>query len=268
MISVAELTGASAVQSPKQAVTAPVRFSSHVTVDVIARIMGLPVDRFEALAWLVMQEEAAGVARETIAAELETGVEEVEALIESVTGLSGAEAQQLWSIGIIALRTASHLNEHTINRGWDTVEALAINKLAEQLATMRGNGDADQMLRIAAAANKAIRRSKGEGNGMKKFGDAPPSGATVTLQSGDLGTMSLTFSPAIQAQLGNPNRVIEGVASNAKKAGENSLKNLSMLGLNETRGLVDSKAEVKSEQQKISDAFDKLFEIGESLPDA
>lgn len=266
MPTISELLAATGQKSNQTQVSPRISFNTNVTVELVAKVMGIEPERLQSLAWLLIQEEAAGVARQFLADELGTGLDEVNELIESVVGVTGEEAQQIWSMGIAAIRTAGVLNDHAISKGWDTVEAIAVTKLANQLAAMPGNGDADQMLRIASTANRSLRRQKGEGgsHGSRRTNDQQGAEMSVILKSGNLGTMSLTFAPAIQEQLNNPNRVIDAVANNAKAAGEKlgggSMRNLSMLKLDETRELIEAKQVEEKKQTAISLAFDKLFE--------
>lgn len=238
-------------------------------------ILGLKAGSIGAIAWVVMQEQARGVERKDVAKSLGVTEDDLAALVDGATGLSGDESIALWGKGIVALKTAAILNDHDIGRGWDAVEAMAIDKLSNGLKSMRGNGNPMDMLAIAAAANKAVRRYNGEATGM---GQRPRAGIneslgaggiSLELQSGELGTIRLNLSPRIQQQLNDQSRVIEAVAnrqSDGTGAPGTRLKDLEMLGLQETRKIADGKPILESDLlpkgpiDQLSDFFDEMLE--------
>lgn len=224
-----------------------------MTAAKIGELMGGKV--LPPIAWALIQEEALGSTREEIAQGLGVGVGELEGVRDSVTQLEGAESEALWQQGVIALRVSRMLNEGAVTGGWDAAEAMALNKLNQSLSQMTGNGDPATMLAIAVAANKAMRRRRGEGKGMGGNGmpgrpDQSTQGASLdlTLRSGELGTLQLRLSPALQQQMAN--RTID-VTPNRPAGGA---LNLEMLKLSETRELIVEKKESKS-------ALDQRFDF-------
>lgn len=207
------------------------------------------------VSWVLIQEEANGVDRGVVAQGLGVTIQNLKALEEAATGFEGDESTECWNRGIIALKTAIVMNAGVIEHGWDSIEALAIEKLQNALSAMQSNGDADQMLRIASAANRAVRRDRGErqmtnGNGGNRVQDG--GGIDITLRSGNLGSMTLQFSPKIQEQLGRPGRVIEGIGARLEAEKNNPRQKLEMLRLDETRGLADS-SNAKLDAQALLD---------------
>lgn len=190
-------------------------FSQNVTRELAEQIMGVERGKLGSVAWLVLQEEAAGVGIEGIAATLMGGVTVADLVLlkESVTGCVGAESDEIWARGLVALTTASTLSRSLIAKGWDAAESIALDKLNQALYAMSGTGDAMQMLTIASAANKAVRRERGEGNrggvNVSVRSNNANGDTTLNLQTGNLGTMRLNISPRVQAQLTNPNRIID-----------------------------------------------------------
>lgn len=94
---------------------------------------------------VVAKNEIAGLTREAIAKLLGAGVEEVQLIQESedyrdVRLLLGVE-----SAGMLAEKDSN----------WDSIEHFALKRLAERVPQMR---DTDELLRVAAIANKAVRR--------------------------------------------------------------------------------------------------------------
>jgi hypothetical protein len=86
-------------------------------------------------------------------------------------------------------------------------------------------------LEIAQAANKAVRRHAGEGMGSRtniRVGNGNGADLDLEIKSGNLGSVRLSLSPRVRAQLETP-RTIEGdVIQKEDKQ---------MLSLDETRGL-------------------------------
>ncbi len=238
----------------------PVRFVSHITVEVVAGVMGIPAASMGGIAWLVMQEQAQGSTLVELAKDLDVSEEDLIELIESTVGKQGDEAKEIWTSGVVAIKTAARMNASKIASGWDAIESMAVDKLANNLAAMQGHGDADQMLRIAEKANKAIRRRQGEGHvNVKKLPDSNT--LSLTLPSGDLGVLQLTLSPALRNQMANPSRVIEAISANAREAAaEAAAKSpaLKKLDLQATRKLVQDST--LTEVVRTEYRFDELFE--------
>ncbi len=213
----------------------------------IAGLMGLEAKALAGIPWLVLQEDANGVERSQIAKQLGVDEETLVELVKQTLGEDDTEkANQKWQQGIVAIRAVLMSNQNTLVHGWDAIEALAVDKLARSLMEMGGNGKPSEMLAIAKTANSALRRTRGEsqrGDSRGGNGTGQPEGGsmTVDLNGGHLGSIRLTLSPRIQAQLGNPDRIIDGVAY-AVPQGKLPLQ---MLSLKETRGVVDEHVRAK-----------------------
>jgi hypothetical protein len=203
--------------------------SQYATVEQIEQVMGLAAGTISPVAWLVLQEEADGVSIEVIAERLRVDISDIETLRDRTTGLEGDDSKALWQTGIIGLRTVAIVNQQNLATGWDAIEAMAVDKAARTLSAMRGPGDLERMMALAAMANKAIRRSKGEGE--KKTGSV-----SIELNSGKLGMIRLNLSPAIQQQLSSPTRVIDAVRGKDYNT-QGKQTNLEMLNLRDTRAL-------------------------------
>ncbi len=228
--------------------------------------MGIEVGSMSPLAWVLIQHEGSGHSRGEFVERLGVAAEDVDSLIMQTVGVEVAVsdgtdegrakvyaeamrvAETKWSAGVIALKGSALGAEQRIARGWDDIEAMAIEKLGNHLVNMKTDGDAKTMLDIAKVANSATRRSKGEGtrsgnNGIGtsvvvKMGQGE-SGNEVELASGNLGSITLRLSPKIQEQLSRPERVIDAVAN--KTEGERrTTQNLEMLRLKDTRSLADA----------------------------
>lgn len=199
--------------------------------------MGLPVGAVSPLAWMVLKQEAAGAHLAILAAELGVSHDDLLALKDATTQLKGDDSETVWQRGVVALKTAAIMNAN-VGQTWDAVESMAVEKLANGLSAMKGNGNAAEMLAIATAANKAARRNRGESSGSPRTSThihvPGGSGGEVELSSGNLGRIHLRLAPAIQAQLSNPARVIDHVSK--QPAGK--INEFQMLGLNDTRKLV------------------------------
>lgn len=227
----------------------------YVTQEIVAEMMGVAAEAVGPVAWLTIQEEASGVTRKQIAKNL--GVEETDliALRDSVTGVENESSEEIWQRGVLTVKTAMLVNTTQVATGWDAVEAIAVDKLAKSLNDMKTSGDPMKMLAIATQANKALRRRNGEGPGQSGRNSTNiqvnnmNGNAELELQSGNLGTLRLNLSPKVQAQLTNPDRVIDGVVRKQTPAATGDLK---MLGLRDTRSLVVP-AEKEIERVKTRD---------------
>ena len=80
---------------------------------------------------------------------------------------------------------------------------------------------------------------------------------SIELKSGALGSMRLSLSTKIQAQLGDPNRIIDAVA-NKREGGKLPLQ---LVGLRETRALADEAAKpaIESALEEEKPVFDLSF---------
>ena len=222
--------------------------STFVSPWIVERAMDWEEGKLGAVGWLVIQEMAQGVSLESVSRGLGVDVETLVALVEGVTGKEGDAAIQEWNNAVVALKAALMANAQQVSHGWDSVEAMAVEKLGRSLSEMKTNGDPMKMLAIATQANKAIRRSTGEGQGSSvRIGVNAGKEAemAIELKAGALGSMRLSLSPRIQAQLGDPNRIIEAVAVK-RDAGKLPL---TMIGLKETRQVAD--AQILSQKSEL-----------------
>jgi hypothetical protein len=225
------------------------RISAGTLLDAekLETILSLPKGSFSAVAWLMIQEQAKGVSLSDVAKKLSCDEGDLIALRDATTGKTDDESQSVWDNGILSLRTSYAINDHHLETGWDSVEALALKKVHGQLANMQSNGDLDQMLRVAAAANKAVRRGRGEGGSRETRINVGADGAvTAELPSGNLGFIRLRLSRPVQEQLQQSERIIDG--SVRKPSITDKLR---MLSLEETRivgdsGQLDEKARMKA----------------------
>lgn len=222
------------------------------------------VDRLTGLAWLLILEEAEGVARAAVADNAKVGLQDLEELRHYVVWGTGFGADwdadktllaiqscdSIWLQGIAAVRTSAMMTQQAIGSGWDQVEAMAIDKVAAYLSEMRAVGDPLEMLEIATKANRAIRRGRGEGGGRGNggFGMAGANngnGGSETNISIPLenGTMTLNLSTRVQKQIETAHgQVIDGKV-HERLGGIHALE---MLDVKRTRELVATKEEVES----------------------
>lgn len=214
----------------------------RLNAGMIEGVMGLEKGALAGIPWLLMQEEASGEKRGEVGKRLGVDEESLNELIKGVLGEDDeALAGQKWQQGLVAIRAVLAANHNALAYGWDAIEAMAVDKLGKSLAEMGGNGKPSEMLAIAKTANSALRRTRGEnyGRGVPAGnGTGQPQGGdlTVDLNGGHLGSIRLTLSPRIQAQLGNPERIIDGVVA----GGQQAKLPLQMLSLKETRSEVDA----------------------------
>lgn len=218
---------------------------TYVTIEQIEEIMGVGKGSIVPVAWLVLQEESQGVPRSKVAEGLGVAIIDIDSLEQSVTGSAIPEvSRETWMKGVIALRTVAIVNQQAIGTGWDAIEAMAVDKIARNVASMKTPGDLEKMMNLAQIANKAVRRGQGEGKsqggGLRIGINAGSGGASVELPGGNIGMIRLTLSPAIQAQLQQPNRVIDMVANRDQTATRTA--NLEMLNLSDTRKVASDAA--------------------------
>lgn len=245
------------------------RIQSRITPEMAESIMEIPAGSVQAVAWLVLQAEADGLSVGDIATNLSVTIEQIQSLKEATTGMQGEDCEQCWMKGIVAIRTSQQLNHHSIAAGWDSLEAMALEKLNNSMHAMQSNGDPDKMLAIAVAANKAQRRNRGEANGPSRNTPTLARGndsgrIDLELSGGNVGSIRLSLSPKIQEQLATPGRVIDGVANNAAKA-RKLTDSLQMLKLGETRELIEGTAQPKTHTAESLDPRPKQFDTS-NLP--
>lgn len=210
-----------------------IQIGSMLTANQLCELIGLPAGSFSPMAWLVLQEMAAGTPTKTIAASLDITEDDLITLRDGATKLTDTESQDLWLQAILTIKTAARLNQQTVHAGWDAIEAIALKKAHGALMATQSNGDLDQMMRIAGQANKAMRRSQGEGGkagGTSIRVNAGTGDIEAELSSGNLGFIRLRVSPAVAAQLQSPDRVIDGKINRPS-----ILKNMEMVSLEDIR---------------------------------
>lgn len=220
--------------------------AQYVTPELVEELLGVGKGSLGSIGWLVIQEQATGTSRAAIAKALGCSEAELLALRDDILQATGEEAESRWLQGVMAVQTANRIQVIQAENGWDALEAMAIDKLGRSLNQMTTNGDPEIMLRIAQTSNKAIRRRRGEGPGTRGAGvtSVTVNGGMgtdnfgVELKSGHLGTLKLNISPRVQAQLANPERVIDGVAKPVEPVAAGRQDDLQMLSLNDTRQLV------------------------------
>lgn len=205
-------------------------------------LLGMQAGSMTQVAWIAVQQLAQGIPVDVLAVSLGVEAPELEEHLEDVFSDP--------AIAVNMLKASAITNQNMLATGWDAIEAQAVGKLARSLQDMKTNGKPMEMLQIATQANKAIRRVSGE-NGSRRA-DAG-GGASIQLNAGDIGTMTLTLSSATSKQLQETaqNRVINGRPS-AKASG--TLQKLQMLSLSETRELVQEEKE-----HELADVSDFLI---------
>lgn len=243
------------------------RLSAAISPRDLESMLGWTEGILDGIAWMLLLEESQGITRGMIAKHLKVEEEQLAEVVCAVTQLEGEAAEGAWQQALLILKTSHTLNKKATSLGWDSIEAIAVEKLSRSLAQMASNGDAMQMLEIATKANKAIRRADGESGSVGRGpGATVPVGAggvDLTLSAGNLGVLHLQLSPRIQEQLAQPSKVIDGIAN--RMSGEaTETSQLKMLTLKDTRELVQSEAEKsaleKNESMEIDvDSFEELL---------
>lgn len=237
-------------------------------------------DRLAGLSWLMILEEAGGVTRAEVAQQAGVSLLDLEELRYFVVrdkgfaaGWGDEETQaaitacdSIWLQGIAAVRTSALMTQQAIGQGWDQVEAIAVDKVATYLSEMTAHGDPIEMLEIATKANKAIRRSRGEGNsrGNGGFGMAGTKNgdggidASLSIPT-DSGVMTLNLSSRVRTQIENAQgQVIDGQVTNRL----GGIRALEMLSVSQTRALVSTDKETESTKDEgpESSAFKKFLD--------
>lgn len=195
--------------------------------------MEWPAGIVSPVAWLVIQEAAAGRTYELIAKGLGVNQIDLDEMAQEITGQVEGTAGDKWANAILVVKSVSNLNLHTAATGWDAIEAQAVNRIGEALNRLGDTLDPMKALEIAQVANKAVRRHNGEGHGNRTSIHVGTPGGTdmdLEIKSGHLGSVRLSLSARVRAQLETP-RVIDGEVNREKK---------DMLSLTETRQLVEN----------------------------
>lgn len=219
------------------------------------------------IAWMILQCEAEGRERDGLAKQLGIAVEDIDTLVaDLIQAEDQAASEQIWQVGVIALKTAAMQVTQVIGKTWDQIEAMAIEKLAEAIQGVNGKAvDPEKLAGIAKIANSATRRNQGEGQ-RGGFGGSTTeragSNLEVELKSGDLGSITFRFSPRVAAQMQNPNRVID-LQANREERPESGME---MLRLKEIRPIAEA---MESDESKAKQAeFEQQQAESKSLQDS
>lgn len=187
------------------------QIAKYVTPGLVEKALGLPGGAIDSFAFLVMQEMAKGVEPQAIAKELQVDESELDLLADSVTGGPGGLQHELWKGGVVTIRSINLANQQVMGQGWDALEAMAVNRLAQVVQDSGERLSIKDAAAIAQMANKAVRRGQGEGQRGASLLTRPPSGGgdemTLNIQGGNIGSIRLSLSARVQAQLEQP-RVI------------------------------------------------------------
>lgn len=208
------------------------------TPEDVERVLRLEGGAMNPVAFLVMQEMAQGRSVKTVALGLDVSESDLDTLCDSVTGDTGGTLGGTWQNGVAYLKSMLIGNAQTIAQGWDALEAMTLDSLARKVQEAGQNLPTKDAVAIAQIANKAIRRHSGEGGGGPRtninvnrgsgFGEEDMS---LELRSGNLGSIRLSLSTRVRAQLEQP-KTIEVETRQTAGARE-------MLDLEATRKLVD-----------------------------
>ncbi len=243
--------------------TSGLRVGSLLSAEQLCEIVGLAKGSLGPMAWLVIQELAAGASLKGIGESLGCTLEELIQLRDDVTGKTEKESEELWGQCVLTLKMASRLNQQSVAGGWEAVEAIALQKVHATLMETKSNGDLTQMMGIATQANKAIRRQAGEGQPGGRSGSGmslrvnPNTGdMEAELNSGDLGFIRLRIHPTVAQQMSAPERVIDGTVRKPSM-----LQNMEMIGFDDTRAAGDEmqKNDVDNKAE-MNDSLRKMFE--------
>lgn len=201
----------------------------------LERLCDWPQGSITPIAWLMLQEGSTGKELDIIAKFLEVSNDDLLSIIEATTQKKELEALEAWKEAIIILKTANKLNVNAIQVGWDSIEAMAVDKLHRSLLNQRSD-DPEEMLKVATAANRAMRRARGEGGSASgaTISIGPDGAVDATLKDGNLGFIRLRISPAIASQIQDPNRIIDGKINKP-----DSTKDKEMLSLKDARQAID-----------------------------
>lgn len=212
-------------------------FDRFMTAAGLERVLDWEPGRVDPVSWLVIQEFANDVSPETIAKNLRIELSELREMAEAVTQETGGYESTAWKNAVLVVKATMTMNHQMIATGWDGIEALAIQRLGRFMQENGASMTVKDALEIAQVANKANRRHLGEGGrggvslSVKQGGAGNPSDLDLELKSGNLGSIRMSLSHRVQAQLANP-RIIDVEGHRVDRE---------MLSLDETRKLVDEK---------------------------
>lgn len=197
------------------------QLAKYVTPGLVEKSVGLPAGAIDSFAWLLMNEMAKGVTPQAVAKVLEVDVAELDLLADSVTGGDTGINHDTWKACVITIRSISLANNQVIGQGWDALEAMAVNRIANLVSDASDRLSIKDAVAIAALANKAVRRDAGEGNrgGANLSIHARPGGGgemAFEVQGGNLGSIRMSLSTRVQAQLEQP-RVIDAEPKQADR---------------------------------------------------
>lgn len=196
------------------------RIAKFVTPGMVEKAVGLPGGSIDSFGFLVMVEMAKGIQVTAIAKGLEADVAAIDALADSITGGPGGIGHDLWKACVVTIRSINLANHQSIGAGWDALEAMAVNRLAQFVDDAGPNLSPKDAVAIASMANKAVRRQAGEGGGAGRSGVSIHAqmgqGAEMAfeVEGGNLGSIRMSLTPRVRAQLEQP-RTIEGKANDA-----------------------------------------------------
>lgn len=212
--------------------------SSFVTSKMVERVLGLKEQSMSAIAFLVMQEQAQGRSLRSVAEGLDVSESDIDELADSITEGEGGTKNELWRNGVAYIRSTLIGNQQIMARTWDSLEAMTLETLASKVQSAGAALSTKDALAIAQVANKALRRHNGEGQSRNQTNVSivnRPTGMgeedmSLELRSGHMGSIRLSLSSRVRAQLERP-VVIEGEVKRAEER--------EMLDLDSTRKLVN-----------------------------
>lgn len=175
-----------------------------LTPKEVERAVGLPDGSLEPVAWMILQEMAAGRGKGEVAVAVRSTESELDAYIDSVTGQVGAASAQLWASAQAYIVSRKIMNAQSIELGWDSLEAMTLSVLAQRVSNLGPALPMKDALAIATLANKALRRGRNEGPSQeRKNGMTPGSESEIAaaMRSGNVGSIRLNLSIRVQQQL-------------------------------------------------------------------
>lgn len=208
--------------------------ASHLDPKVVEAEVGLVPGSLVPIAWMILQEMAAGREVEHVAAAIRANESEINDLIDSCTGTVGDASRNLWQDAITLIRSVKIANAQKIEAGWDSLEAMTVHALSTKVKAMGPALGVKDALAIASIANKAVRRDRGEGASRPNGAAGNRGGGGdirmgIELNSGHIGSIRMTLSARVQQQLSTP-RVIDQEVNGGTRA---------MLTMDATRKLLE-----------------------------
>lgn len=208
----------------------------YLTATRLEQAVGLEAGSIEPIAFLVIQELAKGLSAEDIAKGLGVSEEELNGIASATVADSKGLVAEQWLACVTLVRATEAMNQNTVEAGWDALEAMAVNRLADLVHSSGSTMNVKDAVAIANMANKATRRGRGEGKAgntsisvMNRQQPGGGSDMSLELKGGHIGSIRLSLSARIQEQLTTP-RTIEGRVTDRK-----------MLSLDEAREVVNAK---------------------------